>query len=228
MLILHAVLRLVPSVLFALAIAPAARAQSCAGDLNDDGVINGADLGQLLSSWGRCVACAADTNSDGRVDGLDLGVLLGNWGECVTVPAWATLVEAQPDPAVVTDASLRAAIAATGYAWRVRDTATQVELLLVPPGTFQMGCSASTEWWCLSAEDPVHTVTLTNAFYMGRYEVTQAQWTASMGSNPSFFRTASAQVPEEQVPSRPVERVSWDTIQGFLSATGMRLPTEAE
>jgi formylglycine-generating enzyme required for sulfatase activity len=71
-------------------------------------------------------------------------------------------------------------------------------------------------------------VTLTNAFYMGRYEVTQAEWTARMGSNPSFFQSASAQVPAAQVPNRPVERVSWTTIQGFLSATGMRLPTEAE
>ncbi len=71
-------------------------------------------------------------------------------------------------------------------------------------------------------------MTLTNAFYIGRYEVTQAQWTATMGSNPSWFQNASAQVPAAQVPNRPVEQVSWNTIQGFLSATGLRLPTEAE
>jgi formylglycine-generating enzyme required for sulfatase activity len=71
-------------------------------------------------------------------------------------------------------------------------------------------------------------VTLTNAYYIGRYEVTQAQWTARMGSNPSFFQSASAQVPAAQVPNRPVEMVSWNTIQGFLAATGLRLPTEAE
>ena len=73
------------------------------------------------------------------------------------MPAWATLIEAQPDPAVVTDPALRAAIAATGYAWRVRDTATQIEMLLIPPGTFQMGGKDY-------GEKPVHTVTLTNAF----------------------------------------------------------------
>jgi formylglycine-generating enzyme required for sulfatase activity len=137
------------------------------------------------------------------------------------VPAWATLIEAQPDPAVVTDPALRAAIAATGYAWRVRDTATQIEMLLIPPGTFQMGGEVG---WAA----PVHTVTLTNAFYMGRYEVTQAQWEATMGSNPSDFQSASEQVPDAQVPNRPVERVSWKTIQSFLAQTGMRLPTEAE
>ena len=146
----------------------------------------------------------------------------------VTTPAWATLVEPFPDPAVVTDPALRAAITATGLAWRVKDTATQIEFVLIPPGSFQMGCSASQQFGCDGDESPVHTVTLTNAFYMGRYEVTQAQWQARMGSNPSYHQSASTQVPAAQVPNRPVERVSWNTIQGFLTQTGMRLPTEAE
>jgi len=143
-------------------------------------------------------------------------------------PAWATLIENNPDPSVVTNANNRAAITATGLAWRVRDTATQMEMLLVPPGTFNMGCSASQQSGCVSNETPVHQVTLTNAFYLGRYEVTQAQWQARMGSNPSYFQSASTQVPAAQVPQRPVEKVSWNTIQGFLTQTGMRLPTEAE
>jgi formylglycine-generating enzyme required for sulfatase activity len=71
-------------------------------------------------------------------------------------------------------------------------------------------------------------VTLTNAFYLGRYEVTQAQWTAVMGLNPSYFQSASAQVPAGQVPLRPVEQVSLNMIQGFNTTTGLRLPTEAE
>jgi formylglycine-generating enzyme required for sulfatase activity len=146
----------------------------------------------------------------------------------VTVPSWATLIEAAPDPAVVTNAAYRAAIVATGLPWRVRHTQSQIEMLLVPPGTFNMGCSASNQHSCFSAENPVHAVTLTNAFYLGRYEVTQAQWTAVMGSNPSSFVNASAEVPAGQVPLRPVERVSWNMIQGFNSATGLRLPTEAE
>jgi formylglycine-generating enzyme required for sulfatase activity len=144
------------------------------------------------------------------------------------VPAWATLIEAQPDPAVVTSSTLRAAITATGWAWRVKDTATQIEMMLIPPGTFQMGCSASNAYICYPWENSVHTVTLTNAFYMGRYEVTQAQWQARMGWNPSFFDSASSQVPAEQVPNRPVEQVSWNMVQGFCVLTGMRLPTEAE
>jgi formylglycine-generating enzyme required for sulfatase activity len=49
-----------------------------------------------------------------------------------------------------------------------------------------------------------------------------------MGSNPSFFDFTSAEVPASQVSKRPVEWVSWNTVQGYLSATGFRLPTEAE
>jgi formylglycine-generating enzyme required for sulfatase activity len=209
-----------------LCLSASARAQ-CPGDLNGSGVVDGADLGALLTAWGT-QGGSADVTGDGIVDGSDLGVLLVKWGPCVTTPAWATLIEALPDPAVVTDPALRAAIIATGLAWRVKDMATQIEFVLIPPGSFEMGCSASQEFGCYFDEFPVHTVTLTNAFYMGRYEVTQAQWQAVMGSNPSYFQSASTQVPAAQIPNRPVERVSWNMIQGFLTQTGMRLPTEAE
>ena len=137
------------------------------------------------------------------------------------VPAWATLLEAEPNPAVVTDANLRAAIVTSGFAWRIRDNSSNIEMLLVPRGTFTMGCSASTQSDCNSDESPTHQVTL-SAFYIGRYEVTQAQWTAKVGSNPSYFWTQS------DSPSRPVERVNWFMAQGFNTVTGFRLPTEAE
>jgi formylglycine-generating enzyme required for sulfatase activity len=142
----------------------------------------------------------------------------------IVVPSWATLVESQPDPAVVTDATLRAAISASGLAWRVRDNGTQIEMVLVPGGTFTMGCTASNAWACTSLEIPTHSVTITNAFYMGRYEVTQAQWLAKMGSNPSYFQPPTYTADT----NRPVELVSWTTIQDFLTATGMQLPTEAQ
>jgi formylglycine-generating enzyme required for sulfatase activity len=217
------------SVAAALGIGIHARAQ-CTGDLNADRTVNGDDLGALLAQWGG--SGSADFNADGIVNGDDLGQLLGGWGACPTVtPPWATLIESAPNPAVVTNPAIRLAIQATGLSWRVRDTATQIEMVLVPGGTFNMGCSASTQFGCSSNEGPVRAVTLTNAFYMGRYEVTQAQWTARMGSNPSFFRSPSSTVPASQVPLRPVEYVTWDMIAGpggFLSGTGLRLPTEAE
>jgi formylglycine-generating enzyme required for sulfatase activity len=138
--------------------------------------------------------------------------------------SWATVIEFAPNPAVVTNATMRAAITATGLAWRVRDTGTQVEMLLVPPGTFTMGCTASNANPCDPNENPTHSVTLTQPFYMGRYEVTQSQWVARMPSNPSYFQGASY----PDAANRPVDQVSWNTIQSYLSATGMRLPSEAE
>jgi hypothetical protein len=49
-----------------------------AGDLNQDGRVDGADLGILLAAWGT--GGAADLNQDGTVNGADLGILLANWG----------------------------------------------------------------------------------------------------------------------------------------------------
>ncbi len=49
-------------------------------DLNDDGIVDGSDLGTLLGQWGICGGCSADFNGSGVVDGDDLGALLGAWG----------------------------------------------------------------------------------------------------------------------------------------------------
>jgi formylglycine-generating enzyme required for sulfatase activity len=207
----------------ASAFAASATAQApCLGDLNADRIVDGIDLGVLLHEWGG--SGTADINDDGFVNGMDLGLLLGSWGACpVSIPAWATLVESLPDPAVVTDPSLRQRIAATGLAWRVVDTATDVEMLLVPPGSFLMGCSmGSQQVACHPWELPVHAVTLTGAFYLGRYEIRQSQWQTQMGGNPSGFQG------QPDSAFRPVEQVSWDVIQRYLSSTGMRLPSEAE
>ena len=169
--------------------------------------------------------CPADLNGDGQINQADVAQLLANSGPVPfpppagpSTPTWATLLEAAPDPAVVTDANLRAAIVASGFAWRVRDNGTNIEMLLVPGGTFMMGCSPG-DAECGGDENPAHQVTLTNAFYMGKTEVTQAQWTAKMGNNPSYFGGQ---------PNNPVENVSWNMIQGFITATSLRLPTEAE
>ena len=98
-----------------------------------------------------------------------------------------------------------------------------IEMVKVEAGTFMMGATAEMkdpyDW-----EKPVHQVTLTNDYYMGKYEVTQALWEAVMGSNPSHFKGDNL----------PVEQVSWNDCQEFISKlnslTGrkFRLPTEAE
>jgi formylglycine-generating enzyme required for sulfatase activity len=93
-------------------------------------------------------------------------------------------------------------------------------LVKIPPGSFMMGATNGE-----ANEQPVHQVTISAPFYLGKYEVTQAQWLSVMGNNPSEFKGAD----------QPVEQVSWDDAQEFirkLNALGdgfeYRLPSEAE
>ena len=135
------------------------------------------------------------------------------------VSSWYTILEQAPNATVVPDAAVRTKIVASGFPWRVRDNSSGIEMLLIPSGIFTMGCSASTGYGCNSNENPTHQVTLSKAFYLGKTEVTQAQWQAKMGSNPSYFSGNA---------NNPVEQVSWNDIAGFNTATGLRLPSEAE
>ncbi len=102
---------------------------------------------------------------------------------------WAQVLERDPDPRVVTDPSMLAAIRATGLPWRVRDSASGIEMLLVPPGEFVMGMSPR-DLLAMDDERPAHEVVLTNPFYLGRNEVTQGEWIQVMGYNPSYFQEA--------------------------------------
>lgn len=98
-----------------------------------------------------------------------------------------------------------------------------IDMVRVEAGTFTMGATAE-ELLFWETDKPAHQVTLTNDYYIGKYEVTQALWKAVMGSNPSRFKGDNL----------PVELVSWDDCQEFISKlnriTGktFRLPTEAE
>jgi uncharacterized surface protein with fasciclin (FAS1) repeats/formylglycine-generating enzyme required for sulfatase activity len=93
---------------------------------------------------------------------------------------WCEVLAREADPAVVTDPVLREAIARTGLPWHVQDKVTGIEMLLVPPGQFQMGRSPGDPNACAN-EVPAHSVTITEPYYLGRYEVTQTQWIARMG-----------------------------------------------
>ncbi|MBR1688981.1 MAG: formylglycine-generating enzyme family protein [Prevotella sp.] len=96
-------------------------------------------------------------------------------------------------------------------------------MVRVEGGTFQMGATSEQGSEAFGDEKPAHYVTV-SAFSIGKYEVTQEEWQAVMGTNPSSFKGAK----------RPVECVSWDDCQQFIqklnAKTGkfFRLPTEAE
>jgi formylglycine-generating enzyme required for sulfatase activity len=103
----------------------------------------------------------------------------------------------------------------------VKDCDTCPEMVMIPGGEFVMGDDKSSE----KDEKPAHRVTVPG-FMLGKFEVTQGQWRALMGNNPSGFKDCGD--------TCPVENVSWDDAQAFVKKlsekTGRRyrLPTEAE
>jgi hypothetical protein len=153
------------------------------------------------------------------------------------VPTWATT---NPAIAVVDETGLVTAVAVgetqivavfggvAGMMWvQVGDGLGMgfgdEQFALIPAGSFLMGDDESD----MANERPAHTVTLTQPFLMQKTEVTQGQWRAVMGENPSYFSDCGGLC--------PVERVNWDDIQLFLAALNdmdpgkdYRLPTEAE
>lgn len=96
-------------------------------------------------------------------------------------------------------------------------------MVYVEGGTFTMGATSEQGSDAESDEKPIHQVTL-SSFSIGKYEVTQEEWEAVMGNNPSSFKGAK----------RPVEHVSWSDCHQFirklrtLTGKNFRMPTEAE
>jgi formylglycine-generating enzyme required for sulfatase activity len=87
---------------------------------------------------------------------------------------------------------------------------TGIEMVWIPAGSFQMGSNDSLD----RNAQPAHQVTLTNGFWMGKYQVTQGQWHAVMGNWPSFFdgtndRSHTTVTPTLNRNNLPVESVSW-------------------
>src|SRR5437763_14242387 len=105
-----------------------------------------------------------------------------------------------------------------------RSSTPPMDFVKVASGEFMMGCSTG-DIDCNDDERPQHRVQITKPFELGKYEVTQAQWQAVMGSNPSTMKGGD----------RPVETVNKVEVQDFLNKLNerndgyhYRLPTEAE
>ena len=91
-------------------------------------------------------------------------------------------------------------------------SANNLEMIFCPPGTFMMG-SPTTEVG-RGGDETQHSVTLTNGFYLGKYEVTQAQYETVRTGNSEGLVTDPSQYKGS---NRPVERVSWTDAQAFLA-----------
>ena len=167
----------------------------------------------------------SSTESDHKYEGMFCawGVLMsldftgsvnkGNYSYVRAVSAFGNKSQAEATTTATSVSSVNAA----------PDALTQIEMVFVKGGTFMMGATPEQGSDAGDGEKPVHSVTVSD-FYIGKYEVTQAQWKAVMGKNPSHYKGEN----------RPVERVSWYDIQKFIeklnAKTGKRyrLPTEAE
>lgn len=97
----------------------------------------------------------------------------------------------------------------------------RIEMVWISPGSFMMGSENGHE-----SNKPAHRVLISSGFYLGKYEVTQAQWLALMPSNPSEYKGCD---------NCPVENISWNEVQQFIKKLNemndgyiYRLPSEAE
>lgn len=193
------------AVLVLLSATSFAQCEGVHGDVNGDGVDTNLDALMIQARFLNLLSqYPIDANGDGR------------WPEETCTP--------RPTPTPTLGVGSERTVYLPGN--------VPLTLVYIPPGSFQMGSNDDPGWsWCYPCEQPVHPVTFDGGFWLGKYEVTQRQWEAVMGSNPS---TLTGDL------DAPVETVSWYDCQSFLTtlnshvvATGQgpgtfRLPSEAE
>jgi formylglycine-generating enzyme required for sulfatase activity len=197
--------------------------QLLAGDLTH-GRPEGADWQKQLAQQGMApelvglLAACVEENPDARP--RNAGALFDRLTEVLQAP------DREPGSAV-------AAANETEMLPRRVTNSINLTLMYIPAGTFRMGSPAS-EPERGSDEGPQHEVTLTQPFYMGIYPVTQRQYQAVMGVNPSYFQGSKGGGPDF-----PVESISWHEAVEFCRKLSelpeekgagrvYRLPTESE
>ena len=152
--------------------------------------------------------------ADGVFGPITRGAIRG-WQQAEGFAATGYLTRAQADGLIARGLEVEAAS-------RELVNSLGMEFARIEAGEFVMGSTNGS-----SDEVPVHRVRLSQAFDLGKYEVTQAQWEAVMGANPSDFSACGG--------TCPVESVSWEDVQAFIGKLNAqegvgayRLPTEAE
>ncbi|MDZ4774628.1 MAG: SUMF1/EgtB/PvdO family nonheme iron enzyme [Planctomycetota bacterium] len=131
--------------------------------------------------------------------------------------SWAEVIEQEPDPAFVESLNWRTAMELEKMPWRVRDRKSGIEMVLIPPGSYSRGALGD-DLEASPEERPAHRVTITQPFYLGRYEVQEAEFTHVM-------KGLALDTEQRGLP--------WTGTYAALArlfdkAPGLRLPTEAE
>ena len=171
-------------------------------DRNHDGFVAGSELGIFLQEKVIGDTEGQQTPQSGKIN--DSRLNKGEFLFPLTTPTTTTCVSTPLPPSIPSPVV----------------NSLGMEFVAVPAAELRMGTDES------PTLRPSHKVTISQPFYIGKYEVTQAQWTAVMGNNPSRFTGD---------PHLPVENVSWNEVQAFLRQLNARegiaryrLPTEAE
>lgn len=142
----------------------------------------------------------------------------------LATPFWADGIEAFPDPTVVRDPELRKRIVATGFAWRVQHRLSAIEMVLIPPGTYRRGAVEGDAEVDAEVELPAHEVTIARPFYLGRDEVTVAQYRRLVpGHAIGQFRGQRLDADDQ-----PIVRITWEEADRYCRAFAMRLPLDEE
>lgn len=183
-------------------------------DLNSDGRVDKDDLMRMAHEW-RTGSPAGNPTQYKPITG-DLLKMLGEWHwqqPVITNPHTGLEEFVIPLP-------------------NLEPGAVPLVMVRIPAGTFTMGSKTLSPQ--LGEQWPAHEVTLTKDFYIGKYELTQAQWTAIMGNNPSLDYAANPNPFAGIGPNYPVFNVSWKDCQEYIKQLNeqgfgvFRLPSEAE
>jgi formylglycine-generating enzyme required for sulfatase activity len=193
-----------------LAVTPAADSPKGLVTVNGSAEVNRQALADVLA--------AMELDDESRPKLASAGALAAEKAE--NAPEKIAIPAENPDTPLAPSAPTEPAALSAAVVIETHTNIIGMEFILIPAGEFMMGSENGG-----SAERPVHRVTISNSFYLGKYEVTQEQWEAVMGNNPSEFKGRS----------NPVENVSWHDVQVFIKELNQkegtnkyRLPTEAE
>jgi hypothetical protein len=186
--------------------------------------------------YARCLKAAVTSEKQAQslLEVMDLGDLRAAFSETAAWQEWCErALEWNVSEEIRDKIRLSYAITSIGIdmdsegCWR--HVSSDMEMVWIAPGSFDMGSGLGN-----ADERPVHRVQLTRPFWIGKTQVTQVQYRAIVGRNPSSFRVGP------DADRRPVESVSWNDAVSFCEAMskatvlcdgvkyGFRLPTEAE
>jgi formylglycine-generating enzyme required for sulfatase activity len=202
------------------------------------GIASCADPLALLARLTRRLEDDACLNHEAAKWAVESFALFCGMMDAPLVPFVAALPAAEELKEPLADNGIPAGFRAAAVTDAIIHEKTGMEFCFIPAGSFMMGSpdgqaekgqdqSPAAEEPGRDSDELQHEVKITKPFYLGKYEVTQAQWQRVMGSNPSRFKGSD----------RPVEHVSWDDCQAFceklcrlggLPSGSFRLPTEAE